>query len=272
MATDHLTSGDAEAVIDLGAGARLASLAVAGEELLVRDGPGPIHWGVYPMAPWAGRVRRGRFTFAGTAHQLPPNLGPHALHGTVFDRPWEAEGPGSYSVELGPPWPFGGRVRQEVRLEAGRLRLRLEVHAGDRPMPASCGWHPWLRRRLGRGGSLQLRFQAGYMLVRDDDGIATRERVPPPPGPWDDCFGGLTSAPRLTWPGRLELVMGGDCDYVVIYDEEPHAVCVEPQTHPPDALNHEAAVVEPGRPLVAEAVWSWRLLEEPGSPTSQEAP
>jgi galactose mutarotase-like enzyme len=38
------------------------------------------------------------------------------------------------------------------------------------------------------------------------------------------------------------------------------ALCVEPQTAPPDALNHAPAIVEPGRPLSAEMTWTWRSL------------
>jgi aldose 1-epimerase len=41
------------------------------------------------------------------------------------------------------------------------------------------------------------------------------------------------------------------CPELVVFDERDDAVCVEPQTHPPDALNLGAALVEPGYPLVA---------------------
>jgi galactose mutarotase-like enzyme len=41
------------------------------------------------------------------------------------------------------------------------------------------------------------------------------------------------------------------CRQLVVFDERDDAVCVEPQTHPPDALNLGPAVVVPGSPLVA---------------------
>jgi aldose 1-epimerase len=62
----------------------------------------------------------------------------------------------------------------------------------------------------------------------------------------------------LRWPGFLELTIESDCPAWVVFTEPDHALCVEPQTAPPDALNGTPAVVEPGRPLVAEMAWTWR--------------
>src|SRR5262245_23842174 len=46
-----------------------------------KDHAAAIAWGSYPMVPWAGRIRRGRFRFDDREYQLPPNLGAHAIHG-----------------------------------------------------------------------------------------------------------------------------------------------------------------------------------------------
>jgi galactose mutarotase-like enzyme len=62
----------------------------------------------------------------------------------------------------------------------------------------------------------------------------------------------------VTWPGTLRLEIDATCEYLVVFDERSHAVCVEPQTAPPDALNTAPAVVEPGVPLVAETTWTWQ--------------
>ncbi len=258
-----LQAGNVQVTVVPEAGARLGSLRVDGLELLVTEGPGPTLWGCFPMAPWAGRTRHGRFSFDGAEVRLPVNLPPHAIHGTVFERAWHADGGGSYSIDLGPDWPFGGRAVHTVRPTEDALALRLEVHADDRPMPASCGWHPWFRRRLARGAPAELSFDAAWMELRDAEGIPGGQRVPPPPGPWDDCFGGLRQQPVLTWPGALELAITSTCDYLVVFDKPEHAICVEPQSAPPDALNRTPAVVEPGQPLVAETTWSWRLPSRP---------
>ena len=249
--------GSARAVIDLDNGARLASLTLWGLELLVTEADSPLDWGCYPMAPFAGRVRRGRFTYEGRDVELPVNLPPHAIHGTVFDAAWDDEGDGVFSTPLVSPWPFPGRVVQRVKLRPDALELTLEVHAADEAMPASCGWHPWFRRQLGRGRSVELVFDALYMYQRDLDGIPDGEKVAPPPGPWDDCFTDLLDPPRLRWPGAATLTVESSCPDLVVFDEPPHAVCVEPQTGPPDALNLGPSIVVPGQPLVAEMALRW---------------
>jgi aldose 1-epimerase len=265
-----LAADGVEAVIDLDTGGRVASFVVDGRELLVTEGLGPIAWGSFPMVPYAGRVRNGWFEFAGRRWDLPTKLPPHAIHGTVMDRPWTVVDDRTIATDLGPEWPFAGRAVQRFELEAGGFASRLELHA-DEPMPASIGWHPWFRRRPpsvtestqagAEPGALELELDAGAMFRRDADGIATRDLVSPPPaGPWDDCFTDLRRSPLLRWPGYLELTIESDCPTWVVYTVPTDALCVEPQTAPPDALNTGATIVEPGRPLIAEMVWTWRSL------------
>ncbi len=251
-----MSSPDADLVVDLDRGCRIASMRTGGHELLVREGPSPIDWGMYPMAPYAGRVRNGSFEFNGNRYELPRTLGNHAVHGTAYLQEWEQDTPTTFVTDLGPPWPFPGFVRQEIRLDARSLDLRLEVHATDGEMPASCGWHPWFRRVIA-DTALRIGFRPGFMLRRDPDGIATRERTEVPEGPWDDCFGDVTSPPVLEWPGLLRMEVTSDCRWWVVYDERDYATCIEPQTAPPDALNQDPYVVRPGFPLVANTTIRW---------------
>jgi aldose 1-epimerase len=254
----RLEAPGVEATIDLEVGGRLASFRIDGTELLRTEGHGPIQWGSYPMAPYAGRVRRGSFSFDGRRHDLPITMAPHAIHGTVLDRPWTVVGDGTIVTELGPAWPFAGRAIQRFELDADHLVCELTVQADDR-MPASIGWHPWfLRHPPGIEAPVELDFEAGAMYVRDDDGITTSERITPPPGPWDDCFTDVRRPPVLRWPGFLELTIESACTDWVVYTVPEDTVCVEPQTAPPDALNGEPAVVEPGKPLMASMTWRWR--------------
>lgn len=260
----ELAAGPATVAIDPEHGGRLSSLRVEGLELLVTAAESPLDWGCYPMAPFAGRIRQGRFRYAGREHQLDRNLPPHAIHGTVYDQPWKVEHAEPTDAvlvtDLGRGWPFPGRVVHRVRVAEDAVELRLEVWAEDEPFPASCGWHPWWRRRLARGEPVDLDLDAGAMWVRDDDGIPSGELTDPPPGPWDDCFTELAGPPVLRWEGALELTVESTCMDVVVFDEPSHAVCVEPQTGPPDALRLTPIVVEPGLPLVAEATFAWSLL------------
>jgi aldose 1-epimerase len=60
------------------------------------------------------------------------------------------------------------------------------------------------------------------------------------------------------WPGLLEVALAASVTHWVYYDQPAHAVCVEPQTAPPDALNLGGAVLEPGGSLGATFNWAWR--------------
>lgn len=254
----------ARLVVDPRQGARLASVTVDGIELLVTEGFGPVMWGSYPMAPWAGRIRDARFDFRGRAVELRPNDPPHALHGTVFDRPWTVTGPDSLAIDLGPGWPFAGRVAQSFALREDGLTVTMRLEAED-AMPAVVGWHPWFRRTLKVGDTTsapsRLDLPARTMYLRGESGIADGRLAPPTPGPWDDCFTDLAGPPVLTWPDVLELDLTSSCDHWVVYDQLDHAICVEPQSGPPDFVRIRPAVVEAGDALEAWMSWRWRRLD-----------
>jgi len=215
-----------------------------------------MRWGSYPMTPWAGRVRRGRFHFDGRDHELPVTLGPHAIHGTTYDRPWSVEPDGSLAIDLGSSWPFGGHARQRFDLTDEQLVCTLEVRADRQAMPAMVGWHPWYRRPV------ELTFSAASMYERDDDGMPSGRLItPPPPGPWDDCFTGVDTPPVLRFgegpTADVTLTVTSDCDHWVVYDQPTHAVCVEPQSGPPDSCTIAPFIIEPGAPLVRSMTLRW---------------
>ncbi len=159
-----MTAPGVSATVDLVAGGRVASLVVDGHELLRTTGDGPISWGSFPMAPFAGRIRDGILAFDGATYQLPLGLPPHAIHGTVHERVWALVGESTIATDLGPDWPFRGRAVQRFELGADHLTCRLELHA-DEPMPASIGWHPYFLRRLdGVADELEVELDAGAML------------------------------------------------------------------------------------------------------------
>ncbi len=261
----RLRAGDADATVAPRDGGRLASLVIDGRELLVTDSESLYGWGAFPMVPYAGRIRHGRLRFRGRTYEMPRTMPPHAIHGTLADVAWQVTGVPTdvgavLSAALHAPWPFRGRVVERFRLEPTALHIDLEVDA-EEPMPAWVGWHPWFRRHVeGARGELELLVRPGRMYARDGEGIPTGATVPPSSRPWDDVFEDLPAAPRLRWPGFLQLDLESACRYWVIYDEQPHAICVEPQTGPPDAANwlpEDAVLVEPGRPLRATMTLRW---------------
>jgi aldose 1-epimerase len=255
-----LAAGDAEVVLTPGNGGRVRSLRVGGAELL-RQGE---QFGCFPMAPWCGRIRDGRFRDGGTVQQMPLNAAPHAIHGTVRDGAWHVaraeEAEAVLTYDLVAPWPYTGRVTQLASLTEEALTLTMSVETYDSSFPAQIGWHPWFNRTLG-GTDVHIDFDPAWQEERGDDHLPTGNRVDPKPGPWDDCFGMPGGVDvTLTWPGRLELRVTSREEWVVVYDEQPEAVCVEPQTGPPNGLNTLPRLVTPIEPLEATTTWTWRRL------------
>lgn len=240
------------------AGGRIAQIRVDGVAQLIgagEVGQSCIAWGCYPMLPWVGRIRHGRFAFAGRDWQLPLNLQAHAIHGVGFALPWQVDEvtPVSAALSLALPqdehWPFGGSARQKIELEERCLRLTLAVQAGAQAMPAELGWHPWFRKPDA------LDFHPQAMYPRDDEGIAQLPLVAPSAGPWDDCF--LHRGDIWLRRGTQQLRLQSGCEHWVVYDGTAHATCVEPQTGPPDAFTLAPRVLAPGQSLQATFQLSW---------------
>lgn len=239
-------------------GGRVSGLRIGGVELL-RQGE---RFGCFPMVPWCGRIRDGRFLDGAAVRQMPLNAPPHAIHGTARNGAWNvartAPDEAVLTYELVDPWPHPGRVTQVIALTADSLTLTMGVEAHVSSFPAQIGWHPWFNRNLG-GEDVRLDFQAAWQLERGADHLPTGDRVEPKPGPWDDCFGMPDGVDvTLTWPGQLELTVASREQWVVVYDEQAEAVCVEPQTGPPNGLNTHPRQVTPIDPLEATTTWTWR--------------
>ncbi|MFK8847645.1 aldose 1-epimerase [Streptomyces sp. Ac-502] len=264
----RLAAGDTELTVDPANGCRLASLRIGGTELL-RQGA---KYGSFPMVPWCGRIENGRFRNGGEVHQMPVNSPPHAIHGTGRNVAWTTARTdatsAAFTYELldpdAAPWPYPGRVTQLVELaeDGGSLTLTMGVEASADSFPAQAGWHPWFLRSLdGAGEDVRIDFTAAWQEERGDDHLPTGRRIDPEPGPWDDCFGMPDGVDvTLTWPGRLELKVTSRAEWVVVYDEQEAAVCVEPQSGPPNGLNTLPRLVTPIDPLEISTTWTWRTL------------
>ncbi|MCB1001843.1 MAG: hypothetical protein KDB40_21305 [Acidimicrobiales bacterium] len=252
----ELQSGRATVLVSPMSGGRVASIEVGGDELLVTGAPGddPMQWGSYPMVPFAGRIRDGRFVWDDRTIQLPVNLPPHAIHGSGFTSRWDVVDQGRDHAELQCrlDWPLGGLAHQHLQLTPQALVCVLTVRADAEPMPVTLGWHPWFRKPL----AAELAF--ARMYAKDDAGIPTGELVAPRPQPWDDCFVEPLGPLVLQISPHVTVTVSSDCDHWVVYTEPEHATCVEPQSGPPDAVNlGTATVLQPGEILQRTMTIAW---------------
>lgn len=264
-----LSAGDVTVVVAPTTGGRIGQINVAAQPLLVdmpTEGGHPMAWGSFPMVPWAGRIRAGRFSFDGVEHQLELNLvdgdgGPgrsHSIHGTVFTRSWNIVDQTATAITMSCQlagaldWPFRGTAHQRIEVEATRVTCELWVDTPEGRFPAELGWHPWFRKphRLG--------FTPTTMYQCDAFGIATGELVEPTGGPWDDCF--VNTEPVVLHYDRPMVpvvTVTSDCDHWVVFDHPSDATCVEPQSGPPDAFNLMPHVVDSANPLHRTMTVSW---------------
>lgn len=228
---------------------------------------------MYPMAPWAGRLRDNRVAWGGAGHELPITYAPWALHGTALRQRAvvrEHEVARDLArlvarIEAHPGWPWPMAVDIEWSLAPRVLTTVITVHAVSEPFPVVTGWHPWFRRAIA-DASAEWSLDADALLERGDDHLPTGGllAVDLSDGPFDDAFRVPDGRAGIGWPGVLAIDIASDRPWFVVFDELSDALCVEPQSGPPDGLRVGPAgppeIAAPGRPHVLRTTWTMRDL------------
>ena len=70
---------------------------------------------------------------------------------------------------------------------------------------------------------------------------------------------GVADGPTINWPGALSLAIASTFDHWVIFTEPEHAMCVEPQSGPPNEFHLSLRVIGPGESLVGSMTWRWTI-------------
>jgi len=222
---------------------------------------------MFLMAPWTNRIAGGSFRFAGREVSIEPNFPDGtAIHGFARDRAWRITDRTPHHAALefdsrdaplpGWPWPYIARARYE--LEPGALSVDLSVrNAGDDPMPAGLGWHPFFPRRLWSDRD-EVRLRAPvtgrYPCVRQlPTGAPAREVTTErlsstnelgDPG-LDDVYTASGDPCVIEWPASgvtLTMRSSEEFTHLVVFtprdDAGPRSIfCVEPCTMANDAFN-----------------------------------
>lgn len=210
---------------------------------------------LFPLAPYANRIRRGRFHFAGRDVRLELNHGdhPHALHGHAWQRAWQVVETDAHRALLrfayAPgDWPWAYLCEQRIELdEAGALFTLTLCNMSDAPMPASFGFHPYFPRRR----ATRLTAKVAGMWAIDDTILPTH-----PAAPIIDLVGGaaLGEAPFVDhcftgWDGKATMRSGEAAIVMTASDvfgflhvyvpPEEDYFCAEPVSAMPDAVNRQ---------------------------------
>ena len=228
------------------------------------------------LMPWPNRIRDGRYSFAGTDHQLAltePDRG-NAAHGLVRWAIWSALEQSQDSVTLGcrlrpqPGWEWSLDLSVTYAMTASGLTVTPGArNVGADPAPFGCGAHPYLSVGEARVDEVVLGIPAASMLELDarllPTGLATVDgtghdfRAPRVLGELalDTAFTDIAAdvdgrwRVTLTHPrtGRAVTLWADATAYpwlqVFTGDSLPlttrraSGIAVEPMTCPPDAFN-----------------------------------
>lgn len=254
----ELTAGDWSALLRPEVGGAIASLTFAGIPIL-RTMPDtsirPLEAACFPLVPYANRIPNGQFSWAGRQVSLRTNMGdhPHPLHGSGWLAPWREvrRDPSSALLEhaydgLG-DWPWAYVAHQHIALDAAGCTVRLMVqNSSVEAAPIGLGFHPYFRR----SAETRVHFEAAEMLGIDADCLPTGERhAPDALAPWsegaalpqglvDNSFTGWGGTATITDDkGTITLRGFGTPICHVFAPANGGELCLEPVSHPPDAVN-----------------------------------
>ncbi len=298
-----MQAGRLRVEIDPGLGAAIADFSITGPNRwaypIMRRAAGteeaPGAMACFIMAPWTNRIAGAAFRFRGREHRLRPSSGDGtAIHGDVRGRPWtildrtpisarlefdSRRAPADQPVNY--PFPFTCGARYE--LHADRLVVQVSVaNAGHQAMPAGCGMHPYLMRRLWNdldGAEVRCRCTGRYPAKNQLpvgpaalDALSRRLSAGGalPDEPIDAVFAGWDGRAEIHWPAsgvRLRTDCSANLGHVVVYAPRAPAAdgrdgplpwfAVEPVSQVNDGFNlHEqgqsgtgTVVLDPGQSL-----------------------
>lgn len=160
-------------------GAKVRRYAVGGRDVFTPYGPDEVapagHGAV--LAPWPNRIRDGRYSWAGTEHQLDlsePALST-ALHGLVMWQRWAVEEHADDAITLGlrlapsGGYPFDLGLRVSYRLTTDGLHVRATAtNLGAATAPYGIGFHPWLSPGPGSLDECTFQLDARTRVTVDD--------------------------------------------------------------------------------------------------------
>lgn len=255
-----LAAGGLEAKISPDRGGSLLSLTYtkgnAKFDLLkeVDDG----HPAMFPMVPYANRIRGGNFIHFGIKRSVPqtdPKV-EDPIHGDGWINPWKAEASSAKGVTLvykhakgtkGFPLPY--TAEQTFSIANNKLSIKLKVtNTGELPMPVGMGFHPYFRR------TQDVKLQFRNRTVWANEALPPRNRPYKTPDEWDFetkkalgrltcdlCFGNYDGTAIIEYPKegfRIRMETKPETNHVMLFAPSgSDYFCVEPSTQTTDAFN-----------------------------------
>ncbi len=209
----------------------------------------------FPLIPFSGRVRDGRFVFAGRHISLPRNFGnsPHAIHGNAWKLPWKIAAHDEASASLvleheRGDWPFAYRAEQHFNLTPRSLEVELIVSNTDAAsMPVGIGQHPYFpyTPRMTLQAEVSHMWESEHdmpvRLSRNDIVESLARGLKVDSVQVDNNFIGWKHVATIRWPEtgrRLRMSAPAPLSYLVVFRPPSRDfLCVEPVSNTVDWLN-----------------------------------
>ncbi|XDB00201.1 hypothetical protein AB1M95_02880 [Sulfitobacter sp. LCG007] len=202
---------------------------------------------LFPMAPFANRVRDNRLNIAGRAADLSPNThdDPLCLHGWAWQRSWRIAQAAPDQCQLTLRLLDHGydlSLCYEMQLSETGLTLRLRaVNDGIDSVPVGLGFHPYFPRHR----DTTLRFEASTLWPEGPDHLPIgHTRLPDaadhapkgilPEGWRNECYSGWTGIAHIGQPALgYDLALTSSDATVLMFYADPalDRFALEPQSH-----------------------------------------
>lgn len=287
----HLRSGPLELELSPYIGGAISNFAYAGDGQrtpILRESHSRLEnvldAACFPLVPFVNRIRAGRFTFRGREIRLSPNMkgDPSPLHGQGWTSPWKVESCSDAEAVLvfehrSGEWPWAYEAREQFRLEADTLHLRLTcINRSAEPMPCGLGFHPYFHC----GAETRIETEVGDVWTVDENVLPVARM--PAEGRYaiadapvcardlDNGYDGWSGRAIFTDPGwPFELTLSSpEARYFQLYSPPQGGIFVaEPVTHANAALNEPEQdwfslgiqLLEPGEEMALDARLEIRL-------------
>ncbi len=213
---------------------------------------------MFPMIPYAFRIKDGEFTYWGIKRFVPqnhPNFS-EPLHGDGWRSKWDITAQDKTSLTLSlthdketdKGYPFSYKASITYRLKDKTLQVEMNLtNTGLMPMPCGLGVHPYFNKTP----NVTLGFKTKNVWYHENDPIDHPYRTPEE---WsfeqpkelgneifDTCFGGFDGSAHIKWP-KFSMGVQIDCEesfshLALFAPYRKNFFCLEPSTMTCNAFN-----------------------------------
>ena len=213
---------------------------------------------MFPMIPYAFRIKGGEFTYWGIKRLVPVNHSGFTdpIHGDGWRSKWDivAQDKTSVTLELahdketdkGYPFSYKASITYALKNKTLDVELNLTNNA-LMPMPCGMGLHPYFNKTP----NVTLTFNSKNVWYHEKDPIDRPYRTPEEwsfkapkelgDAVFDTCFGGFENTAHIQWP-KFGMGVKIDCDesfsHIALYaPQKKNFFCLEPSSMTCNAFN-----------------------------------